>query len=94
MWSGQSCSLGGPDLTLSSYVNLNSPSAAYTIMKALGSNACSLLKDIKQYTTNLIQDFCIIPVVAFSIAFTFTNIGSTLLGSRLSEIGRGLVKFI
>ncbi len=93
-WSPHVCSL-----TISkSMLNMKSTSnvfyASWVFLKYMAVHMTRILKELDLYTVNIINNFCIIPIVALAFAFTSTNMGSTLFGARLSEIGRGLVKFI
>ncbi|RME78959.1 MAG: hypothetical protein D6769_03645 [Methanobacteriota archaeon] len=53
-----------------------------------------ILDSISEVTARIIVNFCFLPLFAVAVALTTTNIGSTVFGARLSEIGRGLIKLI
>ncbi len=49
---------------------------------------------INSYLRDLFLLFCFFPLIAFALASTSANIGTTMLGGRIEEIGRGIVRFI
>ena len=54
----------------------------------------SFLSSLGEATSRVIVNFCFLPLFALAVALTTTNIGSTVFGAKLAEIGRGLVKLI
>jgi hypothetical protein len=75
----------------------NDPNALYLLISSLMhifSHLTQFLTNLNNFAIDLVKNFCLIPIFALAITLTFVNIGSTFLGARLSEIGRGLVKLI
>ncbi len=54
----------------------------------------SFKEGFEEFFRSVALAFCLYPFLAFSFAATTTNIGTTLFGGRIPEIGRGLIKFI
>ena len=57
----------------------------------VGTEVLSTLERIMIHT---VINICFVPIIAFALAMTFVNIGSTTLGGRIAEVGRGLFKFL
>jgi hypothetical protein len=82
-----------PSLTSIEYGPLNNVSMLATI-KYVITHAASFISNFNMYFFELVKNFCITPLFALAITLTFSSIFSSFLGSRLSEIGRGLIKLI
>ncbi len=52
------------------------------------------LINFESFIRDMVLAFCIFPFLAFAFAVMSTNILTTLLGGKMPEIGRGIVKFI
>ncbi|MEM4295866.1 MAG: hypothetical protein QXI89_02250 [Candidatus Anstonellales archaeon] len=79
------------------YVNSANSNTFHMIASSLIYVIANIGKFITNITTasaELVKNLCIIPFFALAFTLTFVNIGSTFLGARLSEIGRGLIKLI
>ncbi len=95
LWSNETCTLSSLS-GITGFVNATSNvSALANLFEVYFSHRLfNIFTELSTYTANLITDQCLIPLIALAITFTFTNVTSTIFGDRLSEIGRGLIKFI
>ncbi len=53
-----------------------------------------MLGTLEMSMIHTVVNICFVPIIAFSLAMTFVNIGTTTLGGRIAEVGRGLFKFL
>jgi len=63
-------------------------------LTAFKNDITFLLTNISHVIQTLLQNVCLLPLVSIAITFTSIHGLNTLFGARISEIGRGLIKFI
>lgn len=61
---------------------------------AFSSYFGTFTKSVDGFLRNVMMAVCLFPFIAFGMAVFATSTGSTILGAKMPEIGRGLVKFI
>lgn len=74
--------------------NSNTFSMMLASIKYMILNLPHFISNITTIMAEIVKAFCMPVIFALALTLTFVNTGSTFLGARLSEIGRGLVKLI
>jgi hypothetical protein len=81
---------GGAEISFIPNFLMSAANFLHVIAYAVGGYTGLFIAGItRTYTT-----MCIIPLTAFAITMTFINVNTSILGGRISEIGRGLFRLI
>ena len=94
-WQDPVCEVNAVSPTQYAYSSpLSSPYSLISIVLQILKSFGDFVVTLNNFLANVFIGLCLLPLVALGVALTTTSIGSSVLGSRLAEIGRGLIKLI